>query len=37
MKLFNSAGPVNKEHHSCMDPLSRFDMYEIEMLIAQHK
>jgi hypothetical protein len=32
MKFFNTAGPVKCEYHYCLDPLSRFDMDEIEML-----
>ena len=37
MKFFNTAGPVNCEMHYCLPPLSRSDLEEIEMLIAQHK
>ena len=37
MKFFNTAGPVNCERHYCLDPLSRFDLDEILMLIDQHK
>jgi hypothetical protein len=37
MKFFNTAGPVNCEKHYCLDPLSRFDLDEILMLIDQHK
>jgi len=37
MKFFNTAGPVNCERHYCLDPLTRFDLDEILMLIDQHK
>ena len=37
MKFFNTAGPVNCERHYCLEPLSRFDLDEILMLIDQHK
>ena len=37
MKFFNTAGPVNQPEHYKIDPLSRWDMEEILMLIAQKK
>ena len=37
MKFFNTAGPVNMDMHYKIDPLSRWDMDEIMMLIAQKK
>jgi type II secretory pathway predicted ATPase ExeA len=37
MRFFNTAGPVNCEKHYCLDPLQRFDLAEIETLIAQEK
>lgn len=37
MKFFNTAGPVNKESHYKIDPLSRWDMDEILTLIDQEK
>ena len=37
MRFFNTAGPVNCEDHYCLPPLERFDMKEIEMLLAQKK
>ena len=37
MLFFNTAGPVNCEDHYCLNPLSRFDLEEILMLIAQKK
>jgi len=37
MKFFNTAGPVNCKMHYCLPPLSRLDLEEIEVLIAQHK
>ncbi|WP_430932285.1 AAA-like domain-containing protein [Saccharicrinis sp. 156] len=36
-KFFNTAGPVNQDEHYKLDPLSRFDLEEIEFLIAQKK
>ncbi|ETR70504.1 MAG: hypothetical protein OMM_03194 [Candidatus Magnetoglobus multicellularis str. Araruama] len=35
--IFNTAGPVNCDDHYCLPPLSRFDLEEIQMLIAQKK
>jgi predicted AAA+ superfamily ATPase len=37
MKFFNTAGPVSTDDHYCIPPLSRFDLEEILMLIAQKK
>ncbi len=37
MKFFNTAGPVNQEEHYKLDPLSRFNMEEIMLLISQKK
>lgn len=37
MKFFNTAGPVNKDSHYKIDPLSRWDMDEILTLIDQEK
>ena len=37
MKYFNTAGPVNRENHYKIDPLSRWDMEEILALIDQEK
>lgn len=37
MRFFNTAGPVNCRDHYCLDPLSRFDMAEIQNLIDQKK
>ena len=37
MRFFNTTGPVNCEEHYCLPPLERFDIDEIEMLIAQKK
>jgi type II secretory pathway predicted ATPase ExeA len=37
MLFFNTAGPVNCDDHYCLPPLSRFDLEEIQMLIAQKK
>ncbi|MBC8453555.1 AAA-like domain-containing protein [PVC group bacterium] len=37
MKFFNTEGPVNKESHYKIDPLSRWDMDEILTLIAREK
>ncbi len=33
--FFNTAGPVNPADYYTLNPLNRFDMAEIEMLIAQ--
>ncbi len=37
MKFFNTAGPVNKEIHYKIDPLSRWNMDEMLTLIDQEK
>ena len=37
MKFFNTAGPVNQEEHYKVDPLHRWDLEEILMLIKQKK
>ena len=37
MKFFNTEGPVNKESHYKIDPLSRWDMDEIITLIDREK
>jgi hypothetical protein len=37
MKFFNTAGPVNRPNHYKLDPLTRFDLEEILMLIASEK
>jgi hypothetical protein len=37
MRFFNTAGPVNKIKHYTFPPLERFDLFEIETLIAQEK
>jgi len=37
MKFFNTAGPVNKEMHYKLNPLQRWNLDEILMLIAQQK
>ncbi|OQY47351.1 MAG: hypothetical protein B6242_05250 [Anaerolineaceae bacterium 4572_78] len=37
MRFFNTAGPVDCQRHYCLPPLERFDLYEINMLIAQQK
>ncbi len=37
MRFFNTAGPVNCEDHYCISPLQRFDLSEVETLIAQEK
>jgi hypothetical protein len=36
-KFFNTAGPVNQEEHYKIDPLHRWDLEEILMLIKQKK
>ncbi|MDR0940267.1 MAG: AAA-like domain-containing protein, partial [Mediterranea sp.] len=36
-KYFNTAGPIKPESHYNVDPLSRFDLEEIETLIDQEK
>lgn len=37
MKFFNTAGPVRIDDHYMLPPLQRWDMDDIEMLIAQKK
>lgn len=37
MKIFNTAGPVNQKEHYTLDPLSRLNLEEIELLIEQKK
>jgi len=37
MRFFNTAGPVNPIKHYTVPPLERFDLAEIETLIAQEK
>jgi hypothetical protein len=37
MKFFNTAGPVNQADHYKLDPLHRWDLEEILMLIQQKK
>jgi hypothetical protein len=37
MRFFNTAGPVNCSDHYCLPPLERFDLAQIEMLLAQKK
>ena len=37
MQFFNTAGPVNKDIHYKLDPLHRWDLDEILMLIQQQK
>ena len=37
MKFFNTAGPINRPNHYKIDPLKRFDLDEILMLIASEK
>ena len=37
MKFFNTAGPVDKEKHYSLDPLSRIDFEELLSLIQQEK
>ncbi|MCA1792550.1 MAG: ATP-binding protein, partial [Desulfobacteraceae bacterium] len=37
MRFFNTAGPVNAAKHYTVPPLQRFDLSEIEMLVAQEK
>lgn len=36
-KFFNTAGPMKPELHYCINPLTRFDLEEIESLIRQNK
>ncbi len=37
MKFFNTAGPVKEKNHYRLDPLSRFDLDELMLLINQEK
>ncbi|MEA1911802.1 MAG: AAA-like domain-containing protein [Spirochaetota bacterium] len=37
MKFFNTAGPVNRDKHYKIDPLHRWDLDEILLLIQQEK
>ncbi len=37
LKFFNTAGPINSQDHYCLPPLERFNLAEIEILIAQKK
>ena len=37
MRFFNTAGPVVPEDHYCVPPLTRFDLDDVLMLIAQKK
>ncbi len=36
-RFFNTAGPVNCENHYCLSPIHRFNLDEVESLIAQQK
>ncbi|MCK4766398.1 MAG: AAA-like domain-containing protein [Candidatus Aminicenantes bacterium] len=36
-RFFNTAGPVKKDMHYCIEPLTRFDLDEILALIKQEK
>ncbi|MCK4763503.1 MAG: ATP-binding protein [Candidatus Aminicenantes bacterium] len=36
-RFFNTAGPIKKEMHYCIDPLTRFDLKEILSLIDAEK
>ena len=36
-KFFNTAGPIQQDIHYCVDPLSRIELDEIEMLFMQRK
>ncbi|MDR0896215.1 MAG: hypothetical protein LBN06_13135, partial [Prevotellaceae bacterium] len=36
-KFFNTAGPIQPDIHYCVDPLTRFNLPEIESLIDQRK
>ncbi|HLP46102.1 MAG TPA: ATP-binding protein, partial [Candidatus Kapabacteria bacterium] len=36
-RFFNTAGPVRPGKNYCIDPLSRFDLDEIQTLIQQEK
>ena len=37
MRFFNTAGPIKSQLHYCVDPLKRFDLEEVLLLIAQMK
>ena len=37
MRFFNTTGPVRADKHYTLNPLERFDMFEIEMLIAEER
>ena len=37
MRFFNTAGPVRRQEHYCLPPLTRFDLDEVLALIAQKK
>lgn len=37
MRFFNTAGPVKPADHYCLPPLERFNLEEIELLIAQKR
>ncbi|MCA1793032.1 MAG: AAA-like domain-containing protein, partial [Desulfobacteraceae bacterium] len=37
MRFFTTAGPVDCTDHYCLPPLERFDLFEVEMLLAQEK
>ncbi|MEE4355025.1 MAG: ATP-binding protein [Desulfococcaceae bacterium] len=37
MRFFNTTGPVNCKEHYCLNPLDRFDLEEILLLIRQKK
>jgi len=36
-RFFNTAGPVRSDDHYCLPPLARFNLSELESLIAQKK
>ena len=36
-KIFNTAGPIQADIHYYIEPLSRIDLEEVEMLIYQRK
>jgi hypothetical protein len=36
-RFFNNAGPINPADHYCLPPLERFDLAEVERLIAQKR
>jgi hypothetical protein len=37
MRFYNTAGPVRKEDHYCIDPLTRIDLDAVLLLISQKK